>query len=61
MILVEPDCDPDMVRLPFDVVTVQSPVCALGLDSTECMTSMLAVIFELVMVIGRAYWEDVPM
>lgn len=48
---VVPEIEPAMVRLPADVVTVQSPVCALGLLSTQLTTSIVAVICESVMVV----------
>ena len=42
---VVPDIVPEIVRLPAEVVTVQSPACAAGLDSVAfthlCVASML--------------------
>lgn len=48
--VVEPLIDPDTVRLPADVVTVQSPVCADGVPSSELTTTMSLVMsaFEIV-------------
>ena len=46
-----PDIEPLIERLPFDVVTVQSPVCAEGFDRTVCNTSIFDVIAELLIVV----------
>ena len=52
MIVVAPLIEPLIDKLPFDVVTVQSPVCAEGFDNTELMTTMSLVMFALVIVCG---------
>lgn len=39
VIVVVPDIDPDIVSEPLEVVTVQFPVCADGLDSTLFTTT----------------------
>ena len=55
---VVPEIEPDIVRLPFEVVTVQSPVCALGLDSTQWMHSISDVIAEFVMIVRSEDTDD---
>lgn len=50
---VEPLIVPDTVSDPADVVTVQSPVCALGLDSTALTQTCVASMRESVMSVGR--------
>lgn len=49
---VVPLIDPLMVSDPADVVTVQSAVCAEGVDRTELTTTWFAVMFALLIVCG---------
>ena len=49
---------PAMVSDPFAVVTVQSPTCAAGFDRTQCTTSMLDLIFALVIVVESELTDD---
>lgn len=51
--VVAPLIEPLIERLPFDVVTVQSPVCAEGLLNTELMTTWSFLIFVFEMVCGN--------
>lgn len=50
--VVEPLIEPLNVRLPADVVTVQSPVCADGVPSSVFTHTIFSVIFEFVTVCG---------
>ena len=50
---------PDMVADPFAVVTVQSPVCADGFDSTAFTHTWSSSIAALVMVAGSDDTFDV--
>ena len=45
--------DPEIVRLPFTVVTVQSLVIAEGVPMIECTTDISVVMALFVMVLGR--------
>ena len=48
--LIEPAIESD----PFDVVTVQSPVCAAGFDNVLATTTCFDVMFASVIVVDNA-------
>jgi len=50
VIFVVPEIDPDIVKDPEAVVTVQSEICADGFDRTELTTTCLFVILLFVIV-----------
>ena len=56
--VVEPLIDPLIDKEPFDVVTVQSPVWADGLDKTELITTWSVVIAVFDIVCGNEENED---
>ena len=58
MSVVEPDIEPATVSEPFDVVTVQSPVCADGVPSSEFTMTISSVMLLFVMVIGSELNDD---